>query len=260
MLSAQLLKQGALSSCQTQLFSEIRKDPGNNALRVFLFQLCCVQQDWERAKTQLKVLSDLSETNLALIQTYSQLIECEQIRGRVLDGEQEPTCFGQPLPWLAHYHQAACLTNLEQYQNALQLSLLGAELAKSVSGNIDGSPFQWLTDGDMRFGPALEVMLNNTYYTLPFEYIKSIEFEPIEDLRDVVWRPAHLTLRNKAKFIVFVPSRYPLSPNSTDEQKLARTCDWLEPVAEFFIGQGQRILVSDNFELGILDITKIEFD
>jgi type VI secretion system protein ImpE len=92
------------------------------------------------------------------------------------------------------------------------------------------------------------------------ENIEKIEFEPVEDLRDLVWRPANLTLKNKGKLIVFIPTRYPISDQTDDQALLARTCHWQQPIDNFYIGDGQRIFISDQQEFALLDISTIQFD
>ncbi|GLR71889.1 type VI secretion system accessory protein TagJ [Agaribacter marinus] len=258
--AATLLKQGQLAECKAQLFTQVKQDPSNVELRIFLFQLSCIERDWKRALSQLEVLKGLSDSTLALVNTYKQLIDCEAKRERVIAGDIEPTCFGEPLDWLAYYVQAYEQASAGKYQEAQTLLNNGIELASTSSGKVDGKAFSWLSDGDVRFGPSIEVMLNGGYYWLPFEYIKELHFEPVEDLRDLVWRPANLTLKNNGKLIVFVPVRYPIHGNTTDQQLLSRTCDWDEPVEHFFIGNGQRVLISEDNEYPLLDITSIVFE
>ena len=254
------LKAGELQPCKQQLFNEIKKDPSNVELRIFLFQLSCINRDWQRADSQLDVLKDLSDSTLAMVDTYKQLIECELKREKVLSGDVEPVCFGEPSDWLAYYvraYQHFCNTDIEQAQSLLQQ---GAELAPAISGTINDEPFEWLSDGDTRFGPSIEVMLNGGYYWLPLEYIAEIDFEPVDDLRDLVWRPANLTLKNKGKLIVFIPSRYPITAETNDVQLLARTCDWKEPVENFYIGNGQRIFITDQSEYPLLNVNSIKLN
>jgi len=260
MKAESFLQAGDLQSCKKQLFNEIKKDPSNVELRIFLFQLSCISRDWQRADTQLDVLKDLSDSTLAMVNTYKQLIECELKREKVLSGVNEPICFGEPSDWLAYYvkaYQHYCNNDIKQANQLLQQ---GADLAPAISGSINDEAFTWLSDGDVRFGPAIEVMLNGGYYWLPLEYVGEINFEPVDDLRDLVWRPANLTLKNKGQLIVFIPVRYPIISDTNDTQLLARICDWQEPVEHFYIGHGQRVFVSDQAEYPLLNVTTIKFN
>lgn len=258
--AATLLKQGKLAECKAQLFSDVKQSPSSIDLRIFLFQLSCIECDWKRALSQLDILKDLSDSTLALVNTYKQLIDCEKKREIVIAGDVAPVCFGEPLEWLAHYIHAYQQSSVAQYEQALSLINKGAELAPALSGHVDGESFSWISDGDVRFGPCIEVMLNGGYYWLPFDYVKSLQFEPVEDLRDLVWRPANLTLKNNGKLIVFVPVRYPINGNTTDAQLLSRTCEWFEPLDQFYMGNGQRVLITDQNEYPLLNISTINFD
>lgn len=255
-----LFKSGDLAACKAQLFTEIKKDPSNINLRIFLFQLSCIEQDWKRAITQLDVLKDLSDSTLAMVNTYKQLIECELRRQKVLSGDIEPICFGEPSDWLACYVKAYkqyCDGNIEQ---AEKLIGQGIESASAVSGSVDEQPFEWLSDGDVRFGPSIEVMLNGGYYWLPLENVAEINFEPVEDLRDMVWRPANLTLKNKGQLIVFMPVRYPINSETSDSELLSRECNWHEPKEQFYVGSGQRVFITNDAEFPILNINSIQFN
>ncbi|MHC4229658.1 MAG: tetratricopeptide repeat protein [Planctomycetota bacterium] len=55
----ELLRSGQLHEALAALESEVRADPANAKLRVFLFQLLCVLGDWERALTQLNTAAEL---------------------------------------------------------------------------------------------------------------------------------------------------------------------------------------------------------
>ncbi|MHC4326995.1 MAG: tetratricopeptide repeat protein [Planctomycetota bacterium] len=59
----ELLRSGQLHEALAALESEVRADPANAKLRVFLFQLLCVLGDWERALTQLNTAAELDAVN-----------------------------------------------------------------------------------------------------------------------------------------------------------------------------------------------------
>ena len=63
------------------------------------------------------------------------------------------------------------------------------DAAPAVSGDIDGQPFEWIADADMRLGPMLEAVVNGRYFWMPFSAIARAVFEPPADLRDAVWTP-----------------------------------------------------------------------
>jgi len=140
--AASLLKEGNLADCKKQLFNDIKKDTSNIELRIFLFQLSCINRDWQRAESQLDVLKDLSDSTLAMVNTYKQLIECELKREKILSGEIEPICFGEPSEWLAYYVKAYQHFSNNDVDEANQLLQKGAEMAPAISGSINDETFE----------------------------------------------------------------------------------------------------------------------
>lgn len=261
MNAEKFLRSGDLNSCRQDLFIEIKQKPNDVKLRIFLFQLFCIEENWEKALIQLDIIKGLDDSTLAMVNTYEQLIASERMRERALKGEAPINIFGKDSDWSSHYLNALGLLNQGRVNESYSVIESGAELAPVVSGYINEvNKFEWLSDADLRFGPLIEVIINGGYYWLPTDSILEIQFEPIEDLRDLVWRPAHLTLRNKGKLIAFIPSRYPLNEDSTDIQKLARICEWFEPKEKYYIGKGQRVFLTDANEFSFFDIEKISFD
>ncbi len=79
---------------------------------------------------------------------------------------------------------------------------------RASAGDIDGQPFEWIADADSRLGPVLEAVINGRYYWVPFSRLSRIQIEPPEDLRDMVWMPAHLQFENGGESVALIPTRY----------------------------------------------------
>jgi type VI secretion system protein ImpE len=75
MQSEQSLHQGNPEEALTHLQAQVRKEPANSKLRVFLFQLLAVLGRWERALNQLNVAGELDNANLLMVQTYREAIQ-----------------------------------------------------------------------------------------------------------------------------------------------------------------------------------------
>ena len=82
------------------------------------------------------------------------------------------------------------------------------EQAPASAGHCDGQLFEWLADADMRLGPVLEAYINGRYAWIPFARFGRIRIEVPEDLRDVVWLPAHLDFINGGETLALIPTRY----------------------------------------------------
>jgi type VI secretion system protein ImpE len=225
---------------------------------VFLFQLLCVVGQWERALNQLKVASELEPLALPMAQMYGDAVRCEAIRTDVFEGKKSPMVLGEPDQWLALLIESRLLAGRGDAAHSEELRLQAFDQAPTSSGNIDGHPFEWVADADSRLGPVMEAIINGRYYWVPFSRLSKVSLEPPEDLRDLVWMPAHLEFENGGDSLALIPTRYPGSESSDDGLiVLARKTSW-EPVAdEMYRGLGQRVLATDAGESPMLEIRTI---
>lgn len=259
-LAEQSLQAGNLQEALAQLQSQVRKEPANAKLRVFLFQLLAVLGEWERALTQLNVAGDLDAANLAMVQTYREAIRCELLRKEIFSGHKTPLVFGDPEQWLALLLEALKLTASHQNQQASSLRNQAFELAPVKSGLIDGQAFNWIADADVRLGPVLEAIVNGRYYWIPFRQINAVQIDKPADLRDMVWMPAHFQWANGGEAFGLIPTRYPDSETADDSAlRLARKTEWRDQGDEVYIGLGQRLFTTDTDDHALLDIREIKF-
>ncbi len=261
MRAEELLQQGELDEALQELQQAIRKEPSNTKYRVFLFQLLCVIGVWERALSQLDVAGDMDSLNLPMTQTYREAIRCELFRKEVFKGQKSPLIFGDPPQWTAFLMEALRHTGKGEYAQAEALRNQAFDQAPGTAGSIDDQPFEWIADADNRIGPMLEAIINGHYYWIPMQRLKQVEIEPPEDLRDMVWAPAHLTFENEGQAVALIPARYPGTEDETDTMlKLARKTEWQEPHQGLYTGLGQRMFATDLDEYPLLGTRQIVFN
>jgi type VI secretion system protein ImpE len=259
------VRDADLEAALRLLQDHVRSRPSDARPRIFLFQLLSVLGQWDRAHTQLNVAAELDATALAMAQMYREALQCEVLRADVFAGKKAPMVLGEPDEWLALLIESL-LTGRESgtgaSAQARTLQERAFEAAPPTAGSIDGTPFEWIADADMRLGPVCEAVINGRYYWVPFARISRIDIEAPVDLRDVVWMPAHLAFANGGEAVAVIPTRYPGSDLSADPRvRLARTTEWRE-VAHgvgpgVFHGLGQRILTTDAGEHALMDIRTI---
>jgi type VI secretion system protein ImpE len=246
--------EGALKTLQDQ----IRHNPSDAKLRVFLFQLLCVVGQWERALNQLNVAAELDPGALAMAQMYREALQCERLRAEVFAGKKSPVVFGEPERWLALLIESLLTRDSTGREHSLELRARAFEDAPTTPGRIEGQAFEWIADGDMRLGPVCEAIINGRYYWVPFARLSRIDLEPPADLRDLVWMPAHLQFSNGGESVALIPTRYPGSETSTDAGiRLARATFWNEQAPDVFVGLGQRIFTTDAGDHAIMDVRTI---
>ena len=249
--------EGALAALQEQ----VKANPGDPKLRVFLFQLLCVLGDWNRAITQLKLCAQMDAAALPMAQTYREAIICEVFREKVFAGEKEPLVFGQPEEWIALLVEAQKLLAGGKLAEAANLRDRAFEAAPAVGGELDGTRFDWIADADMRLGPLLEIIINGRYFWLPFHAIRSLRVEAPEDLRDAVWTAAHMTLQNGGEHVVLIPTRYAGTVETgNNAEKMARATNWADAGEETFLGVGQRLVTTSEGDVALMDMRNLQMD
>ncbi|MET0026313.1 MAG: type VI secretion system accessory protein TagJ [Candidatus Thiodiazotropha sp.] len=259
MQAEELLQQGELEAALDALQQTIRKEPSNAKWRTFLFQLLCITGDWQRALNQLKVSADLDSIGIPMAQTYHEAIRCELFRKEVFDGLRSPLIFGDPPEWTALLVEALRLTGQGDYAQAEILRQQAFDQAPTTAGQIDDQPFEWIADADPRIGPVVEAIVNGRYYWIPVQRLKQVSIDAPEDLRDLVWVPAHLTFENEGEAVALLPARYPGTEAIQDSSlKLSRKTEWQQLHEELYTGLGQKMLATDQDEYPLLGVRQIQ--
>ncbi|MFN3973264.1 MAG: type VI secretion system accessory protein TagJ [Gemmobacter sp.] len=258
MRAEDLLKSGDIDAALAALQAEVRAKPADAKLRVFLFQLLCVTGDWKRAITQLKVSAELDSMATPMAQAYREAIICEVYREKVFAGEKDPLVFGEPQEWVALLVEASRSLATGQIDEATNLRERAFEAAPAVTGTLNGEPFDWIADADMRLGPVLEAVVNGRYFWMPFNTIGKITAEEPRDLRDCVWTPVNIVLKNGGDIVALLPTRYAGTiERGTPEHKLARATDWTDGGGGAFVGLGQRLLATDAGDTSVMDLREL---
>lgn len=246
--------EAALAALQQQ----VRANAADPKLRVFLFQLLCVLGQWQRALTQLNVCGELDNSTLAMVNTYREALQCEAVREAVFAGKTTPHVFGQPQAWVALLAQALQADAAGDAAAAAKLREQAFDDAPAGAGTLDGTPFDWIADADSRLGPVLEAVVNGRYCWIPFSALSRVDIEAPEDLRDLVWAPAHLAFPNGGETVALLPTRYAGTAAEPDAAlRMARRTEWVEIAPGQFRGLGQRVLATSASEAGLLEVRQV---
>jgi type VI secretion system protein ImpE len=249
------VKQGNLQEGLAQLQARVRAAPQSAPDRIFLFQLLSLLGQWERAKNQLAIAGELDASLLLTVNGYTAALESEATRAAVFRGDRPPVLIGAPPEWVGPLLEALRLTSLGHHAHAEELRAEAFEAAPAIGGTANGVPFEWIADADPRLGPCLEMVLEGRYCWVPLANVRQIRTEPPAHLRDLVWTPAQIQFTNGGASPVFIPTRYPGTESSTDDQcRLSRATEWLAPVEGVSLGIGQRLFATDNDDIGLCDL------
>lgn len=258
----QALKVGDLQRAISTIQEKIKKSPSSVDFRVFLFQILCIQGNWSRALIQLQTIAKLDPSKIEFVQAYHHLINAEAFRAEVFKGSKTPLVFGESAPWIPMLINALQFDLAGDYAKASNLRTEAMELAPTILTRVDGNQaMAWFADADSRLGPALEVMVNGGFYWVPQDAVKEVVFDPVEDLRDLIWRPLSITFANEGKFVGFMPVRYPGSECSENVQhQLARLTEWQDRGNDNYIGLGQRMFATPEDDFAMLDVQSLQFE
>jgi type VI secretion system protein ImpE len=256
-----LVSQAKLADALAALQTEVRARPADPKLRVFLFQLLCVMGQWPRALNQLQVCGELDPGTLAMVGTYREAVQCEAVREAVFAGKTLPHVFGEPQAWVAWLAEALQADARGDIKGAGSLREQALESAPVTPGTLDGEAFEWIADADSRLGPVLEAIINGRYCWVPFAMLAKVSFEKPEDLRDLVWAPAHLEFPNGGGTVALVPARYPGSSQQADDLlRLARRTEWRELGNGHWTGLGQRMFATSAVDASLLECREVVLD
>jgi len=156
----------------------------------------------------------------------------------------------------------AALKQMHQGQMAeARATLDRAEEARpAIAGKFDGKDFQDFRDYDDRVGPVLELIVKDKYVWLPFEQISRLEISPPRQLRDMIWASARIEASDGTIGEVYVPTLYPGTSDSEDDQvRLGRMTDWKQVSEDLYSAVGQRLFLVDNEDRSLFEAKQVEF-
>ncbi|QUL36772.1 type VI secretion system accessory protein TagJ [Erythrobacter sp. JK5] len=255
----ELLAAGDIGGARKQLIEEVRANPGDIPVRMFLFQIFALLGEYERAKAQLETIAKLDPEARMLAVAYNQCMDAEEHRAKVFAGEE-------PAPILAKIEWGETLAKAIQarQQGAADADALYAEAfdaAPTSAGTTDaGIEFDWIADADPRFGPVTEAIIAGRYGLIPFSELESLTINEAQDLRDTIWTPAEFGIRQGARVAGFIPARYPGSDAADDPGVVRGTATvWAgDDHTGHYLGH-RLFAFSDGSELPLQQLRKVEF-
>ncbi|MCC8395698.1 ImpE protein superfamily protein [Paraburkholderia sp. MMS20-SJTR3] len=255
-----LLGTLSLGELKARTVEHVRKHPSNVRERWLLFELLCLDGEWDRALQQLQTWATLEPEGTSRAQMYRGLIQSEMFRTEVFAGQRTPGEI-DPLPaWVNTLVQANAELGKGNLTAADQLRRAAFDEAPTTRGESETiGAFEWLTDSDSRLGPVCELAVAGGYRWVPFDAIKSLTLGPITSLTDLVWRSAVVGLRNATVLRGYLPVRYPGSENGPTELKIARETSWQDVGETGVLALGQKTWSTDNGDFGLLQIGECRF-
>lgn len=256
------LKDGNLEAALSEAKAAVRGDPGDVDARARLFQLFCLSGEWDRAEAQLDALLTSGPTEAPIWKQYQMLLRLEKQRREIFRTGEVPAIVGDPQDWMAAFGKAFTLHQSGDVAGGKALRDQAMEGVPATPGRIGRIEFAWIMDGDSRLGPMLEAFLPTEadYCWVPFNLLGSLQVEKPTQINHFVWVPAHFTWKDGILLHGFIPTRYMDSEKSGDPvHALARGTDWVDKGDGVFEGRGQRVLLTEEDDVPVLDIREVRF-
>jgi type VI secretion system protein ImpE len=256
-----LFERGQLNEAIDELTREVKSNPGNTELRIFLFELLCFAGDWDRAERQLDVVGHQSTQAKVGVEVYRNNIRAERDRRKLFSDGVSPHFLLEPPSYVDLLLTAVKVLNVDGGNQTRSTLDLVEEQRPPLTGKINEVQFEDFQDCDELTGPVLEIFVKDQYTWLPFEQIKQMEIAKPQNLRDLLWANARIETSDGTMAEVFLPALYAGSSEHPDDQvRLGRRTEWKQYRDDLILGAGSRLLLVDDEENQIFDTGTIVFN
>ena len=229
MNAAELYKAGHLEQAIEALGVGLRENPADARGRTFLFELLCFAGNFDRAEKQLDVLAREGQEVETGALLYRGALHAERLRQQMFEMGGLPPSTSEPA---------------------------------TVSGTLNGAPFESLEDADPRIGARLELFVAGQYTWLPLEHVSSVTMQPPRRLRDLLWAPVVVRASKQMESMelgeVLMPVLTPGAWRHPDEQvRLGRVTE-IEDLADGRAAPvGQKLWLIDDAETPLLELREL---
>jgi type VI secretion system protein ImpE len=255
--ATELYRAGRLQAAVDAQLQDVKAHPADHGKRVFLFELLAFAGDLERARRQLDAVTYPDPDREVAVQQYRKLLDAEDHRARVFRDGVMPE-FLIPAPdWVYPRLEAVNALRAGKPADAKALLDKSDAAAAPVAATLNGKPADGLRDCDDLFGPVLEVLAHGGYYWLPLEQVESVTANPPKFPRDLLWVPVKLTVKDGPAGDAFLPARYPLVTDASDELKLGRATDWRQDADGPVRGVGLRLLLAGDDAVPLPEVRQL---
>lgn len=249
---------GRLSDAVASAISDVKSAPTDLGKRTVLAEMLCYTGDLERADKHLETLAQQNPELGPGVALFRQLIRAEQARRQFFEEGRVPEIVQEPSASLRARLEASVMIRDGDFGGA-RISLDQANAHPLPGGTVDDVPCEYLRDLDDLVADVFEVLTpNGKYYLIPMEQVISLEMRKPESPRELMWRPAEMTVRDGPEGEVYLPTLYHGSHKAEDDAtKLGRATQWLDQ-GGITRGCGQRMLLVGEEARSILELNEMQ--
>src|SRR5687768_4637071 len=124
-----------LEELKRQVLAKVQRTPADSDERWLLFQLLCIDGEWERALKQLQAWATLDKGSNAIAQLHRNLVRSEVLRAGVLAGHREPLFVTPPPGWTITLLEANRALGRGEVAQSDELRRIALDAAPSTAGH-----------------------------------------------------------------------------------------------------------------------------
>lgn len=254
----ELFQQSKLREALDLLVAEVKRRPGDVDLRYNLVGILAFSGEFDRALGHLDVIAESQPEMMHTVVVFSGLLQAEEERRRVMEGEHFPAF---DATWAAAMEPRRALLHACRRGEVENMRRHLADIGEvGVAARLAGGGEATLRDYDDVLGDVLEVYSAGRYLWLPFACLRRIQFTPAKGLLDLLWSECSVERVDGAKYTVHVPVLYAGTWRSDDPAvRTGHKTVWIDQGGVIFRGQGQRVFLFGDQEVGMLSVCSVDF-
>lgn len=260
------IQSGNLAEAVTLATDEVKRNPTLVEARIVLAELMCFAGNLDRADSLVEAATKIRGNIAPGLMLYRQLLRGEVARQQWYNEGRAPEVKSEPSEELATSMQVVVDYRAKDYSAAAK-SVAKLNESRPLKGTLqlksgDEVPFEGFRDmSDLSAMVAEFISMMGKFYWVPWSTIKTIKFEPVGQLRDVLWRPLSCVTFAGVEDRFFMPCLYPGSAAAAQEVlRLGQSTDWVSHGDDLVTGLGLRMFLAGDATPTILEINQIQFE
>lgn len=256
----ELIQAGHFTEARQKLVAAVKASPADSASRTLLFQVLCYCGEWEKADRHLDAIAAQDTIRGAGSLGYKNAIRAELERAAVVSNNRHASFISEPPDYLEHF--MLFRSDVVEGKEGEAAELLAQLVSKrpSLSGTLNGQPFEGFCETDATLFPFLEAFTHEHYLWVPFETIRELSVFRPETLLDLLWIGARITTWEGLTMNCFLPVLYPNSFLHEDARiQMGRMTDWQTLAGPYSRGFGQHVFDVGGRDVSLLEIEELVF-
>jgi type VI secretion system protein ImpE len=254
MSPTELFEEARLTEAVAAQEKLVRARPDDVGERLIFCDLLAFAGDRDAVRRHLDEVSIKAPDLADYIAEWRRLVAADDRR----HAGAAPDFIIDPPPHVRPRLDAADRLRLDPVAGIADLIDVAEEMTPWVEGHLDGRPFDGWRDADDLLGPVVELFHADRYVWVPTEQVRKLRLEPVDGLRDRLYRPATVWLTDGRDWEVFVPALYTGSAQHPEDGiRTGAGVDWIE-TAGLMRGVGSRTFLFGDEELSLDEFRQVE--